>query len=242
MGKLVNAYIMPHPPVLVPGIGHGRERNAVSTVEAMKRAAREIAKDKPTTIVLSTPHAPCFRDYVYIEDSERIEGDFGAFGHPDIGFSGKNNGRLAALIADKAERAGISAGGLNESQKRQYGISDRLDHGAMVPLCFVARELEEFRLVVVSTPFLPFQTLYDFGKCIREAIQGLKVGETTKPVSAGSGYLILKVTSVSAPKDPSFEKEKEKIRGMLFQKALLNQLKVWTERERAASYVHISAS
>lgn len=171
MGKIVNAYIMPHPPILAPGIGQGRERNAVSTVEAMKRAAREIAKDKPTTIVLSTPHAPCFRDYVYIEDSERIEGDFGSFGHPDVGFSGKNNRSLAALIADKAEHAGISAGGLNESQKKQYGISGRIDHGALVPLCFITRELEEFRLVVISTPFLPFQTLYDFGNCVREAVQ-----------------------------------------------------------------------
>jgi peptidyl-prolyl cis-trans isomerase SurA len=77
---------------------------------------------------------------------------------------------------------------------------------------------------------------------IKDAIQGLKVGEATKPVSAGSGYLILKVTSVSAPKDQTFEKEKERIRGLLFQKALVNQLKIWTERERAASYVHISAS
>lgn len=77
---------------------------------------------------------------------------------------------------------------------------------------------------------------------IKEAIQGLKVGEATKPVSAGSGYLILKVTSLSAPKDQTFEKEKERIRGLLFQKALVNQLKIWTERERAASYVHISAS
>jgi parvulin-like peptidyl-prolyl isomerase len=77
---------------------------------------------------------------------------------------------------------------------------------------------------------------------IRKAIQGLKVGESTKPISTGSGYMILKVTNVSAPQDPTFEKEKERIRGMLFQKALLNQLKLWTERERASSYIHISDS
>lgn len=77
---------------------------------------------------------------------------------------------------------------------------------------------------------------------IRESIQGLKVGETTKPISAGSGYLILKVTELGAPKDPVFEKEKEQIRGNLFQKALVNQLKIWTDREKASSYVHISAN
>jgi parvulin-like peptidyl-prolyl isomerase len=77
---------------------------------------------------------------------------------------------------------------------------------------------------------------------IREAIQGLKVGETTKPIAAGSGYMILKITELGAPKDPAFEKEKELIRSNLFQKALVNQLKVWTDRERATSYVHISAN
>jgi peptidyl-prolyl cis-trans isomerase SurA len=77
---------------------------------------------------------------------------------------------------------------------------------------------------------------------IRESIQGLRVGEATKPISAGSGYMILKITEVGAPKDPVFEKEKDRIRGILFQKALITQLKLWTEREKAASYVKISST
>lgn len=171
MGKLLNGYILPHPPIIVPGIGRGREREASSTIEAVKRAAREIGKDKPTTIVLSTPHAASFRDYVYILDTETLAGDFAPFGSPDIKFSFQNNKDLASLIAEKATLAGISAGGLGESQKRRYGINDRIDHGALVPLCFIEKELEDFRLVCISTPFLPFQELYDFGKCIRAAVE-----------------------------------------------------------------------
>lgn len=75
---------------------------------------------------------------------------------------------------------------------------------------------------------------------IRESIQGLKVGETTKTLSAGSGYMILRIQEIGAPKDPVFEGEKEKIRGALFQKGLLSQLKLWSERERNSSYVHLS--
>lgn len=74
---------------------------------------------------------------------------------------------------------------------------------------------------------------------IRESIQGLKVGESTDPISAGTGYMILKILEISAPTDPVFEREKERIRSALFQKALLNQLRLWTERERAQSYIHI---
>jgi len=171
MGKIINAYILPHPPIIVPGIGRGREREAERTVEAIRRAAGDIGKDKPTTVILSTPHAPCFRDYVYIADSEVLEGDFAAFGHPGIKMWFQNNKKLAALIAEKAELAGIGAGGLSEPQKRQFDISDRLDHGAMVPLWFIEKELPDFRLVCLSTPFLPFRVLHKFGSCIRAAVE-----------------------------------------------------------------------
>ena len=56
-------------------------------------------------------------------------------------------------------------------QKRQYGISGRIDHGALVPLCFIEKELEDFRLVLISTPFLSFREIYDFGRCIRRAVE-----------------------------------------------------------------------
>lgn len=183
MGKLLNGYIMPHPPVIVSGIGRGRELQAAATVEAMKRAAKEIGKDRPTTIILSTPHAPCFRDYVYIQDSETLEGDFAAFGSPDIALSFQNNKDLALSVAKKAALKGIGAGGLSEQQKRQYGISDRLDHGALVPLYYISRELENFRLVCISTPFLFFQELYEFGRCVREAVE--ESGERAVYIASG---------------------------------------------------------
>jgi aromatic ring-opening dioxygenase LigB subunit len=183
MGKLVNGYILPHPPVIVSGIGHGRERQAAATVEAMKRAAKEIAKDKPTTVILSTPHAPCFKDYVYILDPETIEGDFAPFGSPDIKLSYHNNLELAESIAEKARLFGIGAGTLDEKQKKQYGISDRVDHGALVPLWFIEQEWKNFRLVVLSTPFLPFEELYEFGQSIRQAVE--ESNETVVYVASG---------------------------------------------------------
>lgn len=183
MGKIINAYILPHPPVVVPGIGRGRERQAEATVKAMKRAAREIGAERPTTIILSTPHAPCFRDYVYLSDSETLAGDFSAFGSPKIELSFQNNRELALAIAAKAERSGIGAGGLSERQKRQYGIGDRMDHGALVPLCFIEKEWKDFRLVCISTPFLPFRELYEFGRCVREAVE--ESGERVIYIASG---------------------------------------------------------
>ena len=75
---------------------------------------------------------------------------------------------------------------------------------------------------------------------IRDAIQGMKVGESTKTIVAGSNYMILRILEIGAPKDPIFEKDKERIRNELFQKALVSQLSLWTDREKASSFVHNS--
>src|SRR5690606_16990092 len=53
-----------------------------------------------------------------------------------------------------------------------------------------AKEAPEVRIVCISTPFLPFKVLYEFGKCIREAVE-----ETDeKVVFVASGDLSHKLT------------------------------------------------
>lgn len=74
---------------------------------------------------------------------------------------------------------------------------------------------------------------------VKDAIQDLKVGEFSKPIYTGSGYVILEVSEISAPKDINFEKDKEVIRNRLFQKTMTRHLEVWTEREKIQSYVYI---
>lgn len=174
MGRIVNSYIMPHPPIIVPGVGKGRESEAIRTIEAVRMAAKDIAQDKPTTIIISSPHAPSFRDYVYISDEKELSGDFSAFGDVRTSMSFSNNLELAELIADKARLAGINAGGLSGRIKEQYGISDEMDHGALVPLYFISQEITDFRVVHISTPFMNFKELYELGKCIAEAVKELQ--------------------------------------------------------------------
>jgi aromatic ring-opening dioxygenase LigB subunit len=175
MGKIMKAFIMPHPPIIVPGIGSGRESIANSTIKACQKIAREVVDALPSTIVISTPHAPCFSDFITISDMERLTGDFGNFGHPEITLDFENNSKLAMDISKYAEKAGISAGFLSDHEKRQYRISDKLDHGAVVPLFFINHELvkanHSCKLVHISTPFMPMAELYNFGICVRKAAQ-----------------------------------------------------------------------
>lgn len=170
MGKIINGYIMPHPPIIVPGVGKGRELEALPTLNGIKQAVKDIAADRPTTIILSSPHAPCFSDHAYLSEAPRLSGSLANFDYPESKLDFENNLELVAAITEHARLAGISAGGLSNRVKEEYGIADSLDHGAMVPLYFIAQVIENVKLVHIATPFLSHSDLYKLGKSIAAAV------------------------------------------------------------------------
>ena len=94
MGKIVNSYIFPHPPIIIPEVGEGREIDAIKTIEAAKRAAEDIRKDAPDTIIITTPHGPYFEDYFYIATDNILKGDLKQFGAPEVKLEFENNTEL----------------------------------------------------------------------------------------------------------------------------------------------------
>ncbi len=171
MGRILLSYIMPHPPIIVPGVGKGAEADAEKTIEAAERAAEEIARVAPDTIILSSPHAPCFTDYLHISGNERLAGDFAPFRCPSVKLEFENNLTLAEAITAQARAEGIPAGTLDNATLARLRVDGRLDHGALVPLYFIARAYPDFKLVHISTPFLPAADLYTMGKCIARAVR-----------------------------------------------------------------------
>ena len=173
MGKIISSYIFPHPPIIVPEVGRGREREAADTINAVKKAALKIAEEKPETIIITSPHAPLFQDYIYISTAPRLCGDFGRFGSGGVKLEFSNNVELVERIIRQSGKYGIHAGGLGDNIARKYGISRELDHGALVPLYFVRKEYKDFKLVHMSTAGLPLIGLYKFGKAVSAAVDEL---------------------------------------------------------------------
>jgi len=140
MGAIRKAFISPHPPIVVHEVGRGEEKKAAATVEALERLAREVAKIKPSTIIVTTPHAPVFQDYIFINHKDGMSGDFGRFGAPEVKLSYENNLPLAWEITRIANSQGIPCGGLDDILIRRFRISEELYHCAMVPLYFISRD------------------------------------------------------------------------------------------------------
>lgn len=160
-------YVMPHPPVIVPGVS--REPHlAARTMRAMEDVGREIAAIKPDTVIVVSPHAPMFSDYIFFYQSAVLEGSLSRFGAPQSKISYREDSSLRRKITELLEAENIAAGGLDSAQMGRFGLTAELDHGVVVPLYFLPREID-CRIVAMSSSDLPLDQLYLAGKIIRQA-------------------------------------------------------------------------
>ena len=60
--SMLGAVIMPHPPVLLPQVGRGREAEISATARAMEEAAAQAALWAPDVLIVASPHTVMYRD------------------------------------------------------------------------------------------------------------------------------------------------------------------------------------
>ncbi|HZK02158.1 MAG TPA: AmmeMemoRadiSam system protein B, partial [Anaerovoracaceae bacterium] len=170
------AYIVPHPPLIVPAVGAGQEKMIQDTVDAYHSVASEIGKIKPDTVIVITPHSIMYQDYLHISPGDGATGHLKRFGDNKTRISVDYDTELVSEIEMLAGKEGIAAGTLGEREKD-------LDHGAVIPLYFIEQYLEEFETVRVSVSGLTPLEHYRFGKCIKEASE--KLNRKTVIVASG---------------------------------------------------------
>ncbi|MBQ9420783.1 MAG: AmmeMemoRadiSam system protein A, partial [Lachnospiraceae bacterium] len=64
--SILAAFMVPHPPMIVPQVGRGSESQITATTRAYEQAAKEIAALKPETIIITSPHSVMYADYFHI--------------------------------------------------------------------------------------------------------------------------------------------------------------------------------
>ena len=86
-GSILAAFMVPHPPMIVPEIGRGSEKQIAETTAAYVRAAEEIARLTPDTIIITSPHIVMYTDYFHIPPGAEAYGSFREFRAPGVRFS-----------------------------------------------------------------------------------------------------------------------------------------------------------
>lgn len=169
-GKGVHsAFLLPHPPVLLPQIGKGRERDAEKTVLACQRAATQAAAGTPDTVVIISPHAPLFSDFLFVYDSPTLSGSFARFGAPSVVLSAEQDTEFRESLMDRLSAASVPAGTLSPGRLERMGYGPELDHGILVPLHFLQKAGTASRIVCLSCSAMDIPALRRAGHCITEA-------------------------------------------------------------------------
>ncbi|MBR5382031.1 MAG: AmmeMemoRadiSam system protein A [Oscillospiraceae bacterium] len=163
---VIAAFMVPHPPMLVPEIGRGSEKRVEATAAAYGRVAEEIAALKPETIVISSPHATMYGDYMHLSPGAGASGSFSQFGAPDVRFSETYDEELVRTVERLAGETGLAAGTLGERDRA-------LDHGTMVPLFFLRRKYAGGKLVRIGLSGLPLCDHYALGQLVQRAAEEL---------------------------------------------------------------------
>ncbi len=168
------AVLMPHAPVLIPALAGNRYSDVAATIAAMRQVARDVIHAQPDAVIVISPHGPRHKGSFGVWDGAQLQGDLGRFGAPDVAVSLPNDVALATTIAERAELAGTSAWFIGPH---------RLDHGAIVPLCFLVEAGWNGPVVVLSLATAGLAADFAVGEAIAAAAN--RLGRRVAVIASG---------------------------------------------------------
>ncbi len=174
--SLVAAFVVPHPPLIIPQVGKGEENKIIDTVNSYREVAGRVAALKPDTIIVTTPHSIMYSDYFHISPGKSAKGNFASFGAGKVSLQVQYDEEFVNALEACAEREGVEAGTLGEK-------NPALDHGTMVPLYFINERYQDYQLVRIGLSGLSLPTHYQLGRCITKTAE--KLGRRIVLVASG---------------------------------------------------------
>lgn len=163
---VLGAFIVPHPPLIIPEVGKGEENKIQKTVDSYHELAKKIAALKPDTIILTTPHSIMYSDYFHISPGNSAKGTLSKFGAGKVSFHAAYDEEFTEALEAVAERNGLEAGTLGEKDPA-------LDHGTMVPMYFINQYYTDYQFVRIGLSGLSMTDHYRLGKYITNTAEKL---------------------------------------------------------------------
>lgn len=164
---VIGGIMVPHPPLIIPDVGRGRESEIQETIDAYDTAGAFVRSLEPETVVIVSPHSVMYSDYIHISPGSGATGSFREFGAPDVRFREQYDTEFVEELSRRAEAADLSAGTLGER-------SSALDHGTMIPLWFIRKQPASFKIVRIGISGLPLADHYRLGMEIEKTAEALR--------------------------------------------------------------------
>lgn len=159
--SIVSAIMVPHPPLIIPTIGNGKERKTKKTIESYKNACKLISDSNPELIIIISPHVTMYTDYFHILRPDENKGDFSGFGDCSTKYVLKYDNEFIEELTKEFNKCGY------------LGESSTLDHGTMIPLYFLNEYVKGIKYVVIGVSCLPLIEHYKLGMKIKNVSEKL---------------------------------------------------------------------
>ena len=197
---ILGAIIVPHPPLIIPTVGRGQERQVQATIDAYRAAAKQVADWKPEVLVITSPHTILYTDYFHISPGAGSAGTMASFGAPQTRLEVTYDAELRQELIRQAEAADLHAGTLGERDPA-------LDHGTFLPLYFLQEAGIDCPILRIGlSGFSPLHH-YQLGQCAAKAVD--KLGRRTVFIASGDLSHKLKDDGPYgyAPEGPVFDQQ-----------------------------------
>lgn len=165
--------LMPHPPIVVPEVGRGREKEAALTLAGLQRLLASLRAlhgrgettppgGAPDCLLVLSPHQPYAPGALFMNSAPRLRGSLAPFQAPSVDCSLTTPTDKLNALTGHLGRHGIPVS-LGEAPDLTR------DHGSLVPLVYLAQSFPEKRLppVIVASPIgLTPEKAYSLGKAL----------------------------------------------------------------------------
>ena len=160
--------LTPHPPIIVPEVGQGRERDASATLAGMDTLAARIRGARPDVLLVLSPHAP-FGESLVCVDALWYQGGLQRFGVPD---------NLLETPGDREAFASLFDFLLGTIPARKiFTDKFQLDHASVVPLTWFRKAWKRLPPIILANPLgLDLHDAYALGRRLAEFKDSRKWG------------------------------------------------------------------
>jgi aromatic ring-opening dioxygenase LigB subunit len=159
---IVFAGLVPHSPLLAPGVGKEKRDALSATLKAYAEIEQALYLAKPETLVIISPHAPAYPDAFSANMSPKYLGTLKAFGDHQTTVEARGD----FLLLDRMQRELRS-----EGVPFTLSSSEELDYGFTIPLMMLTPHLTDWKLVPIAPSLLDAQAHADFGRKLNAVLQ-----------------------------------------------------------------------
>lgn len=207
------AALVPHPPILLPQIGQGREREAAATLAAYAHLRACLKNSGAQRILLIATHGIVTLHRFHLLAGP-LKTSLARFDAPQISIDLPTDQPFNDLLLETARQRGIPLS--------PTPFWEESDHSACVPLTLLDAQSLQLPLAVVGISFLPAAAHLELGRAIADAIH--RDGTPTAVIASGDGAHTLAQNSPSGfhPRARAFQDQFDRALAELDSNTLLD--------------------